>query len=106
MASPVLADLAEQAVIDGISLGRAWRVMAHRDGEAQEIADLILQGLFPGATTRAVASAPIRQDENLASLRIAQSSLVQPPLSDSIDSEVRRVVADADEKRSGLACRS
>ena len=76
--------------------------MAHGDSEAQGIANPVLQCFFPGAATRAVASASIRQDENLASFRIAQSALVLPPLCDGIHGEGRWVVADADEYRSAV----
>lgn len=99
LAGPVPADLAEQAVLDGVPLGGARRIVAHGDDEAQGIANPILQGLFPGAATGAVASARIGQDENLVRLRIAQTSLVAPPLSNRIDGEVRRVMADAHEHR-------
>src|SRR5882724_10278602 len=76
--------------------------MAHGDSEAQGIANPVLQRFFPGAATRAVASASVRQDENLASFPIAQSALVLPPLCDGIHGEGRWVVADADEYRSAV----
>ena len=38
-ASPVAADLAEQSVLDGVSLGAPGWIVAHRHGQSETIAD-------------------------------------------------------------------
>ena len=75
LASPVSADLAEQAVFDRVPLGSAGRVMTHGHGEAEAVANPILEIFFPSAATPAVASASIRQDQDLMSLRVSLPSL-------------------------------
>src|SRR6267142_6942174 len=41
VASPVAADLAEDPMLDGIPLRRSTGIMAHRDGEARVIGELL-----------------------------------------------------------------
>jgi len=48
-ASPVFADLAEEAVLDGIPLGSAGRLMADGNGEPQRSANGVLKRFPPGA---------------------------------------------------------
>ena len=45
---PVLGDLGEQPVLDGIPLGGSGRVVSDGDGDAEGIADLSLKSDLPG----------------------------------------------------------
>lgn len=56
---PVLADLAEQAMFDGIPLRCAGRIMANGDGEPMTIAQLLLQIGLPYRGTRVIHSAGV-----------------------------------------------
>jgi hypothetical protein len=62
-ASPVFADLAEQAVLDGIPLGSARRIVADGNDETEGSADCVLKRFPPDAGARAVTSAAVGQDE-------------------------------------------
>ena|ERR1035438_1163215 len=69
-AYPVLADLAEQTMFDGIPLGSARGIVADRNGEAERSAECILNRFPPGAASRTVTSSAIRQDEQFAGGRV------------------------------------
>ena len=62
-AGPVFADLAEQAVLDGIPLGSARRIVADGNDETEGSADCVLKRFPPDAGARAVTSAAVGQDE-------------------------------------------
>ena len=57
LGSPVLGDLGEQAVLDGIPLGGAGRVVSDGNGEAEGIAQLSLDFGLPGPGSATVAAA-------------------------------------------------
>ena len=46
---PVFGDLREEAMLDGVPLGRARGIVGHREGEAKGIGELGLEFGFPGA---------------------------------------------------------
>src|ERR1035437_943096 len=62
-ASPVFADWAEQAVLDGIPLGSARGIVADGNRETERSADCVLNRFPPGAASRAVTSSAVSQDE-------------------------------------------
>src|ERR1035438_4033241 len=74
-ACPVLADLAEQTMFDGIPLRSARGIVADGNGEAERSTECILKRFPPGAASRAVASSAIRQDEQFAGGRVSLASL-------------------------------
>jgi len=78
VASPVVADLAEDAMLDGIPLRRATGIMAHRDGEARVIGEL-LQLVLPKSRTVPIASASITFDHKVVGIRVALSPVRCPP---------------------------
>ena len=93
LAGPVSADLAEEAVFDGIPLGRTGRVMADGHLETQRSADGVLKGFFPGTAAGTVAATAISQDKQFAGGGVSLAALLKPPLSDRIDGKGWGVVA-------------
>ena len=63
LASPIDTDLAKQAMLDGIPLRAARRIMTHRDAQTQGIAQVALYLGLPQVRTTAIAAARIRQDQ-------------------------------------------
>src|SRR5262249_58198037 len=58
LAFPVLADIAEQAVLDGVPFGAPRRIVADRHGQPEGVTQLFLEGAPPGSDIAAVAPAP------------------------------------------------
>ena len=58
-ASPVFADFAEQAVLDGIPLGSAGWIVTDGNNETERSADGVLKRFPPDAAARAVTSAAV-----------------------------------------------
>ena len=46
-ARPILANLAEQAVLDWVPLGRTWWIVCDRDVQTVLVAQLVLDAVFP-----------------------------------------------------------
>ena len=65
-ASPVSGDFRKQAMLDGIPLGSAGRIMRHSYGEGEGVGQLPLNFGFPSVTAATVTAAGISQDEQLA----------------------------------------
>ena len=65
-ASPVSGDFRKQAMLDGIPLGSAGRIMCHGYGEAEGVGQLRLNFCFPGVTVATVTAAGIGKDEQMA----------------------------------------
>ncbi len=63
--SPVTADLAKQTMLDRVPLRASSRVVTHRHGYAEPIADLDLQAFFPGAHAAAIAATRVSQHQEL-----------------------------------------
>ena len=63
MASPVLADLAEQAMVDGVPLGGAAGVVADSDGELVRVNKAGLEGILETADAGSVAAAGVGEDQ-------------------------------------------
>ena len=103
-ASPVFADLAEQAVLDGIPLGSAGWIVTDGNDEAERSADGVLKRFPPGAASWAVTASAISQDEQFAGGRVSLASLLYPPLSDGVDGKGRCVVAVPTNTAPRLAC--
>ena len=55
LGSPVLGDLGEQAMLDGIPFGGAGEIVSDRNGEAEWMAQLSLDFGLPGPGTAPVA---------------------------------------------------
>src|SRR5437899_3746714 len=91
----MLADLAKEAMLDGIPLGGAGGIMTDRDAQLIGIHQLFLQGEFPGATARTIAASTVSQDQQLGSFGVTMTALPTPPLADGFHGEGRSVVRRA-----------
>jgi hypothetical protein len=96
LGSPVLGNFGEQAVLDGIPLGGASRVVSDGDGDAEGIAYLSLKSDLPGPGSATVAAAGVGQNQEFGGAAIAMQPLPSPPGGNRMSSEGRRVVRDAD----------
>ena len=96
-ARPVFADLAEQAVFDGVPLRRGRRVVGDGHPQAVPVAEAMLQVELPGAGGATVAAAAVGQDLQGLGFGIALAALGAPPLLDAVDGERRGVGGCADE---------
>src|SRR5216684_3120073 len=101
LASPVLADEGEQAVFDLVPLARAGREMAHRDGQAEAVRQL-LQLDLPQPQAGAVAAAGVGRDQQPPSVGIGPAPHGLPPVTNARDGKRRRVVVDADTDPAGV----
>jgi len=93
---PVLGDLAEQAVLDGVPLRGTRRVVGDSDGDAVAVREPLLEPVLPRSTVRAVAAAAIGQDGELLGSFVPAAALGDPPRFDGIDGEFRRVSGGTD----------
>ena len=91
LASPVETDGTEQAVLDGVPLRAARRVVADRDGQPQPVAQLLLQLLLPQAWPTAVAAPAIGQDQQVIGVWVDQVALALPPSRQRIDGKLRGI---------------
>ena len=97
-AGPVLADLAEQPMLDGVPLRRRCRVVTDGHSEPVPVAQSLLQAELPGAGARPVAAAAIGEDEQLALTGVAALAVVVPPPHHVVDGEGCGVVRRAEEQ--------
>ncbi len=67
LSGPVLGDLAEEPVLDGIPLGGAGGIVGDGDAEAEGIAEFLLEGTLPGANSVSVAAAAVWLSPELSS---------------------------------------
>jgi hypothetical protein len=95
LASPVLRDEREEAVLDLVPLARTRRQVTHGDGEAQLVGEA-LQLELPEAQAVAIAAAAVRGDHERRGLRIDRRAHLLPPRADRLHRELAGVVADAD----------
>src|SRR6267142_1156814 len=77
VASPVAADLAEDPMLDGIPLRRSTGIMAHRDGEARVIGEL-LKLVLPESRAVPMAPAPITFHHAVLALRVSLPLVLCP----------------------------
>ena len=75
LGGPVLGDLGEQTMLDGIPFGGARRVVSDRNGDAECIAQVRLDFGFPGPGGATVATACVRQNQKLGNTAPATRSL-------------------------------
>ena len=65
-ALPVLADLAEQSVLDGILFRGSWRIVTDGNAQPIRIAEFLLQIALPDLATRTVGPTGVGEDEKLS----------------------------------------
>ena len=102
---PVLGDLAEQAVFDGVPLRGGRRVVGHGHAQAVPVAEAVLQVEFPGARRATVANAAVGQDLQRVGVGIVLAALGAPPFLDAVDGERWGVGGLADEDGAGVGPR-
>ena len=95
-ARPVLADLGECPVFDGVRLRGAARVVADSNREAVPVAQGVLEAVLPGPGARPVAAAGVGEHEQLGGPRVAAAAVAGPPPGQVAGCEVRGVVGGAD----------
>jgi transposase len=95
LATPVLRDVAEHAVLDLVPLARPGWEVAHRDPQAQVIRQ-VLQPDFPQPRPIAVTAPGIGGDQQPPGLRIDRRPHLLPPAPDTRHGELGRVMIDAD----------
>src|ERR1700730_17910268 len=81
-------------MLDLVPLARAWRKVAHRDGEPGAIREP-LEFPFPEPEAGAVTPAGIRGDQQRLRVTVHGPPHAPPPAADRLDGKARRVVIDA-----------
>jgi hypothetical protein len=89
--SPILADLAKQAMFNRVPLGAGCWIVRDDNHQAVTIGEVLLHLLFPHAGTKAIAASTGSQNQNLFGLWISRPSLFLPPASRGSNSKFRRV---------------
>ena len=97
VAGPVLADLAEQAMVDRVPLGGAAGIVADGDLEMVWINEAVLEGMLEAADAGRVAAAGVGEDQQLCGVGVACESFALPPSDQVVGSEVGSVVGGADD---------
>ena len=95
-AGPVPGDLGEETMLDGVPFRSAGWVVGDGESQAVGIGQLGLEFCFPGAATIAITAAGIAEDEELSRARIAERSLLAPPMGDGVSGKGGCVMGDAD----------
>ena len=70
MTCPVLADLAEESVLDRVPFGCAGRIVCHCYGQTVAVGKLVLQVVLPCASAITVAASAVREDSELSGMRV------------------------------------
>ena len=95
-ASPVVGDLGEETMLNGVPFRSAGGVVGDGESEAVGISQLGLEFCFPSAATITVTAAGIAENEELSRAWIAKRSLLAPPMGDGVSGEGGCVMGDAD----------
>src|ERR1041384_8132885 len=98
----MFADLAKEAMLDGIPLGGAGGIMTDRDAQLIGIDQLFLQGESPRATARPIAASTVGQDQQLRGFGGTMTALPSPPLANGFRGESRSVVRHAHDDHSAV----
>ena len=103
--APVLADLTEQAVFDGVRLRCGQRVVGDGHGQAVPVAEPMLRVELSRAHGAAVAAVAVGEDLQGLGFGISLSALGTPPLLNAVDGERRGVGGSAYEDGAGIGAR-
>src|ERR1039457_2225323 len=93
-ASPVFADLAEQAMFDGI--------VTDGDRQLPGVHQLLLQRPLPGPALITIAATAIGENEQMRMRAVEPLSLLTPPVADRLDGKGRGVVRSAHTDRAAI----
>ena len=72
------------------------RIVGNSDGELVDIAEVVLEGVLPGADAVGVAAAAIGEDDELGGVGVAGAACAAPPGIQVVDGEEGGVGGDAD----------
>jgi len=97
LTGPVFGDFREESMLNGVPLGSAGGVVSNGNLEVEGISELRLDFGFPGAATITVAAAGVGENEKLTGLGVLKGPFTLPPVSNSMSSESRSVVRNADD---------
>jgi len=86
--SPVFGDVAEESMLDLVSLGRAGRKVRDANREARAVGKS-LQLELPESSAIAIASAAVGRDQQLGGFGVGLLAHVPPPAGDGLDGELR-----------------
>lgn len=92
-ASPVFADLAEQAMFDGAPFGSAGGIVTDGDRQLPGVHQLLLQRPLPGPALITIAATAIGENEQMRMRAVEPLSLLTPPVADRLDGKGRGVRA-------------
>jgi hypothetical protein len=92
-APPVLADEAEQPMLDLVPLAGSWGQMADGDSQSRLVGKF-LEFNLPQSNAGTVAAATVGGDEQALRRRVQGLAHGNPPAADGFDGEGRRVVID------------
>ena len=67
---PVLGDLGEESVLDGVPFGSAGGVVGNGESQPERVCQLRLEFGLPGEASSTIAAAGVAEDEELVGARI------------------------------------
>ena len=94
---PLLADLAEDAMFDGIPLGGSRGIMADGYAQAVAVGEFFLEGVFPLVAVGPIAPAAVGEDQEPGGAAITVAALATPPLTNAVDGKVGGIAGGADD---------
>ena len=94
---PILADLAEEPMLDWIPFGCSRRVMADSDLEPKAVAEASLELVLPSAVARTVAPTAVGENEQTLDVEVVSLPCARPPSRERGDCESRRIMGGTDE---------
>lgn len=87
-ASPIGADGAKQAMLNGVPLGSACGIMRDGDSETGDIGNFVLQAVLPKPIAIAIAATPIGKGQECGGIWKETLAVDAPPPGDSINSQL------------------
>jgi hypothetical protein len=106
LARPIQADVAEQAMLDGIPFRTAAWIMADRHLQARFITEVLLELSLPDPRTAAIRAAGIGQDEQPLAFWEALPTFAVPPFGDGLHGKTRGIGAIANSDKAAVAIQS
>jgi hypothetical protein len=96
LARPIATDLAAQAMLNGVPLRAAGRIVTHRHPQVQPVTKLALELGFPHPGATPITAPTICQDQEGRAPGVPHTPAVLPPLPDRRDGKLRGVRRHAD----------
>lgn len=102
-ALPVLADRAEQSMLDGVPFGGSGRIVADGHAQAMFVAQPLLQVAFEDPAAGAVCPTGVGEDEQFPGLGVVLLAVAAPPVLDGIDCKFGSLPRSAHHDHAGVA---